>query len=363
MPPAMFDLHALKTTETLIRQRAALCDSGSADLGPDLVLLHEQGFAVAPFAEADGGQGWAHTCATSKPLFEALRMLGRANLSVGRLFEGHVNAIKLILLYGSPAQIAAAAERARAGDWFGVWGADGDPSVAFDGTTLTGTKRFASGLGLISRAVVVVNCDGPAQLVIAQCDDQSLAHPECWQMSGMRATASGEYRFDNTAGEALGAPGSYQQEPWFEGGVWRYCAIHLGGAEAIRDEVTTLLADGARSDRPQQRSRLAEIAVACETARLWILEAAQRVECQDSRKSGESSAAYALLAREMTERICISVMQHADRAIGTAAHELGSRLELLRRDLGLFLRQADPDGKFDRASEALACCQGKADCL
>jgi hypothetical protein len=43
---------------------------------------------------------------------------------LGRLFEGHVNALELVLRYASHEQADLFAEEARAGKMFGVWNTD-----------------------------------------------------------------------------------------------------------------------------------------------------------------------------------------------------------------------------------------------
>ncbi len=47
--------------------------------------------------------------------------MGAGWLPLGRLYEGHLNALRLIVLYGSPDQTAQAAADARAGHMFAVW--------------------------------------------------------------------------------------------------------------------------------------------------------------------------------------------------------------------------------------------------
>lgn len=350
--------------EAAIAAHAAACDAGES-LAPDLALLGAQGWRIAPLPVEAGGSGWAHGVAGVAPLMDALRRLGRANLSVARLFEGHVNAIKLVQLYGTQQQAAEIADAVRDGAWLGVWGADGTPPVTLDGACLSGVKAFASGLGLIERAIVSVNTPGGAQLTLAHVDDPARADPSSWRVCGMRATVSGTYRFDGLPVQLLGQPGDYGREPWFEGGVWRYCAAHLGGAEALRDVAVAHLRergglDDGQAD-PDALRRISRLATLCETARLWIAQAARRTE--DGRDGDNGAAAYALLARAVTEDCCTEVMTVTERVLGTAGHRQGHKADRIRRDLSLFLRQADLDGKARRAAAALVGTGGRADRL
>lgn len=338
-----------------IEARAAAADEGTIDLSADIDALRRAGILAAPIPER-GGLGVLPEGAV--PCVALLRSLGRANLSVARLVEGHVNAVKLAVLYAAPATRTRILAAVRAGRLLGVWGADaGAPATLSrrgDDIVLTGTKRFASGLGVVGDALVTVATDDGVQLVLVPADDPARADPSAWRMAGMRATRSGTYRLDGLRvdpSSLVGAPGDYLREPHFEGGVWRYSATHLGGAEALYGEMLARLAAGGRADDPHQARRIAEAALACETARLWITEAAIRAEAAGADPAG--AAAYALLAREATEAACLTVIDRAERALGTAAHDRANPVERVRRDLSLFLRQAAPDGKRARAAATL----------
>ena len=358
----------MQDLEASLIQSAPANDRHGGTLSSELSLLAAEGFNLAPLSAAHGGQGWACNPDRVCDGFHFLRMLGRANLSLGRLFEGHWNAVKLVELYGTPDQTEAVARKIANGQWLGVWGAEGPEPVTCNNNVLDGAKRFASGIGNIDIAVVPVGAGEQCQLYIAPCDDRDRGDVSRWNVSGMRATRSGTYDFTGVEAQDLGKPGDYQREPWFEGGVWRYCAVHLGGAEAMRDDAVAIVTRRGHADAPRQRDRIARMAMLCETMRLWVLEAATRVEGSDGNEnvtsvSASASAAYALLAREQTELGCLEVMMLADRAIGTAGHGDGCRADRIRRDLGLFLRQADIDGKMDRAAQALLAVQGRADAL
>jgi hypothetical protein len=53
-----------------------------------------------------------------------LRYVGSGSLPLGRLFEGHVNAIVLVLRYGRHEQIVPLAREVRGGMLLGVWNTD-----------------------------------------------------------------------------------------------------------------------------------------------------------------------------------------------------------------------------------------------
>jgi alkylation response protein AidB-like acyl-CoA dehydrogenase len=184
----------------------------------------------------------------------------------------------------------------------------------------------------------------------------------------MRATCSGTHDLevmDVAADDVLGRPGDVFREPHFEGGVWRYAAAHAGGAEALHEAMLCHLLARARAGDPHQEARIARSAIACETARLWVEAAAQRVEAgpAETAAAREGAAAYALLAREAVEEACLSVIATADRAMGMAAFDAGTPAERIRRDLSLFLRQAAPDAKRARAARALAATGGTGESL
>lgn len=354
----MPDPACLDPVAKAIARRSGEADVHDGELSHEIDLLRSEGWLAACLPRAHGGSGWGTEPGGTRPAFDALRSLGRANLSVARLFEGHMNAVKLLCLYASDGlRDTAFAEVAR-GELLGVWGAD-DPAAPFgfvereDRLRLTGAKRFASGLGLVGQAVVTAQGDEGVQLLLLPSKDPARTDFSVWAMDGMRATQSGRYDFDGESAPAersFGKPGDYLTEPFFEGGIWRYCAAHLGAAEALFALMGDALVARDRADDPHQQRRIVESAIAIETARLWLLRAAVAVEANEA---DPEVAALSLLAREVTETCCRDVQRTVDQALGLGAHAAGSALERMARDLRLFLCQAAPDAKRARAAEAL----------
>ncbi|MEQ8898692.1 MAG: acyl-CoA dehydrogenase family protein [Roseovarius sp.] len=283
-----------------------------------------------------------------------LRRIGRASLSVGRLAEGHMNAMKLIALYGTPEQACRHLATAREGGIYGIWGADDTRPVAVAGEAggrlrLSGGKRFASGLGTVSRAVVTAGHPDGVKLAIADVSDTRRADAGSWDTSGMRATKSGCYDFDGMTVETLGATGDYLREPHFQGGVWRYAAVHTGGLEALAEEVRLAICNTGEAGEAQLH-RLARLASLAHRARLLVEDAARQAEAPGA---GEMAVALSLAAREEVEAACLDGIALADRALGTRSFATGHRVDMIRRDLAFFLRQADLDGKLRQVAETL----------
>ena len=347
--PSFFNLDAV-AIEVLkdIRARAAAADNGNIGLADDLQALHASGVLDA-IVKCTGvnGNGLAGA--------DLFRRIGRASLPVGRIVEGHANALRLVQLYGDSTQQSTLRAAAAEGAIFGVWGAEGKNPVSFSqlsnkNVKLHGTKQFCSGLGLVRFAVVPVSTGEGPQLVIADVHDQTRANAAAWQVSGMRATASGHYDFTDVEARLLGKPGDYLREPHFEGGIWRYCALHCGGLEALVEIVRHNLLMRGSENAFAQRQRLAQLLILSHTARLWVDKACVDVE---STADVPASIAQVLFAREAIEQTCLAGMSLAERCLGTAAFGSTGEADRIRRDLAFFLRQANLDGKLEMATTYL----------
>lgn len=271
-------------------------------------------------------------------LLDALQQVGGANLSAGRLFEGHVNAVKLLHLHGGP--IGPVTQ----GALYGIWGADGPDPARIEGSVIRGQKLFASGADVLDRVIVTARSDAGLHLLMFTRDQlQGRLFPGEWDMSGMKATASGRCDLDGLAladAVPLGAPDAYLTEPHFHGGVWRYAAVQLGAMRALTVLTADQLCARGQQDAPLQAMRLHRMITACETARLWLAQAA----CQVERPGAiAADAQAAILARLRTTDEAVALLAVMDQALGAASFATAHPADRIRRDLGLYLRQAGPD--------------------
>ncbi|MCJ8139953.1 acyl-CoA dehydrogenase family protein [Falsirhodobacter halotolerans] len=337
---------------TMARLTALPADGADGPSGPSLVGALRDGGALAWAA------GMAHEPSDPLALAEALAAIGAESLSAGRLFEGHVNALKLIRLYGDGADLDAA----RRGALFGIWGADGPNPVRICGDHLHGTKLFASGADMVDRIIVTARTEaGPQLLLLRREMLRDRLFPEEWQVSGMCATASGRCDLDGVPldqATPLGVPGDYLQEPYFHGGVWRYAAVQMGAMRRLTQATIRQLRARGQTEAPLQALRLRYMLTACETARLWVQRAAIRCEAAAAMPEAADDA---ILARLVVADLAEEVLRHMDHALGAASFLRGHEVERIRRDLGFYLRQANPDGLSQTAIQRLVSDPARLD--
>ena len=304
-----------------------------------------------------------------------LKQLGRGNLAVGRVYEGHVNALQLIHTFGTREQIEAYAADARdRHKIFGVWNAeagDGVRIIPIGGGRyrLEGAKTFASGAGYVERPFVNgVLPDGGWQMCIVPMDEvRTVSDSSWWQPSGMRASASYKVDFSGVELNSLaliGAPGDYYRQPWLSGGVIRFAAVQLGGAEALFNETRQYLRDLNRTSDPYQQARVGKIAIALEGGNLWLRGAANLVDeyapvfggyATSANDNANTLVAYANMVRTAIEEICIDVIQLAERSVGTRGLLPPNPIERIVRDLTLYLRQPAFDAALANVGEYALC--------
>lgn len=287
-----------------------------------------------------------------------LKHIGRGNLAVGRVYEGHVNGLQLIQTLGSDKQIEAYAKDAREGKIFGVWNAEADDGVKVipvgnSRYRLQGCKTFCSGAGYVERPFVNGELpDGGWQMCIVPMEKVTTVSDESWwQPPGMKATAS--YKIDFTGVELseddlIAQPGDYYRQPWLTAGVIRFAAVQLGGAEAIFDATREFLRLLQRTEDPYQKQRLGKMAIAIESGNLWLKGAADKIAAYApvfagyatvSNPKTEQLVAYTNMVRTAIEQICIDIIQLCERCVGTRGLLPPHPMERLIRDLTLYLRQ------------------------
>ena len=332
-----------------IWQRAAAVDAAAAFPTSDIADLAASGLVA-------GCAGLLGVAA-----LPVLSAIGSASLTVGRLFEGHLNAVKLAHRYGDGAAAATLACEAAAGRVSGVWNAERGEGVTATrvagGYRLSGAKVHCSGAGSVRRPVVTARLDGETLMLLPDLSNPAARIDlSVWRASGMRGTATGSVNFDGVEvpdAAVIGDTGDYYRSPWFSGGAWRVIAVQLGGL----DRIMALHAERLRIDDPVARARFAVAAGAHESARLLVVEAARRAEAPANEP--EAIDAYVDLARGTFETAALAVIEATRRNVGLSTFIAPDPLDRCLRDLETYLRQPFLDASRDHAAHWLAARGGR----
>ena len=364
--------HSPTTIADALRRADRLADCFAAHAGAidfdgafpadEFRQLHEAGLLAAPLLPALGGVGLGSRPGTTPDLLTLLRHVGRGNLAVGRLYEGHVNALLLMQTFGTPAQQAAWAADVHAGRQFSVWNTQAADGVFIDPQpdgrfALRGAKTFASGAQHIARPLITgAMPDGGWQMVIVPTEraGAGVADPSFWHPLGMRATASVHLDFTGIEvgpEDLLGRPGDYYQQPAFGGGGIRFMAVQTGGAAAVLGYTREFLREQNRTGDLFQRERAGKMASLVETADLWLRRAGEITDTPEA--DAETVVQYAHMARAAIEEICLDVLRLAEKSVGARGLLRPHPFERLHRDLTLYLRQPGADAALVEAGRHL----------
>lgn len=341
---------AARLVASMAYDLAATRDADTIVPSTEISALAEQGLLHAPLPEDLGGQSLGMSALSALALRDVLRIIGGASLSLGRLYEGHINSIKLITRYGTHAQLETMAREAAAGRLSAVWNAQRGDGLRFDGKVLTGGKIYCSGIGLVHRPVLTAA--GPAGLVMLMPDVTGATNDlAAWTPLGMRASLSGAGDFTGiavAADDCIGEPGDYYRAPLFAAGAWRVLAVQLGALERLMALYRAEMQHRGRREDPVQRARFGEATARLETARLWVARAATGAESPDLDPA--DAAALVNLSRCAFEQAALSIIQSVERGIGLSAMLRPNPVERIIRDLTTYLRQPFPDAALDAAA-------------
>ena len=250
----------------------------------------------------------------ARPLerWRLLAGLGRTDLVLARLVEGHLDAVAIL------------AEAGRApvpGACYGVWAsASGRTGLDHVDGELTGTMRFCSGARMLDRALVVARAtDGVRLFDIDVHDDRVVPVSGTWPALGMDASDSLDVVVRGLAvgpATAIGPAGWYVERTGLHVGGIGVAAVWLGGAQGLLDATAAGLRTVGADEH--QHAHLGAVVVAIEAAAAVLVDTASRL---DSGPSDEATGLPALPQGELA-RIALTCRSAVEAAVGVALARL-----------------------------------------
>lgn len=304
-----------------------------------LAALLERGELTLPDpGRGDTARRWA-----------ALAMWGRADLSLARLAEGHVDAVAILHELGGRPD-----PNARYGVWAARPGGRGAELVGGPGAWwLTGTVRFCSGARSLDRALVVAAAPDGMRLVDVGLDAPGVHAVEgTWAAAGMRASETLDVTFTDVAvpNDALvGAPGAYLERPGFWWGGAGVAAVWLGGAAGVLDDVL----DGAARADEHRLAHIGALHADLQAVDALLVRTAEAIDADPSH--GHRTAVWT--ARAAVERACRTVIDVAPRAAGVAGLACSATLPSRLADLQIYIRQHHGERDLAALGAAVTECR------
>jgi alkylation response protein AidB-like acyl-CoA dehydrogenase len=350
--------------------RAAEYDRTATFPAEDFADLFRAGLHAPVVPKEYGGLGLGPYSGDVFTLWMMTKEIAKADLSLARCWEGHVNSLVLLDGMSTEAQrrrwFEGVVER---GDKWVAWSGEpqapkpGEP-VRF-GTTvekvaggyvIEGKKAFATSAGGAQWAILLVNTAGPGgvrhaaaasldtQLMMA-CD---LSDPTVeldtswWDPIGMRATASHLVRFHRTFipdQDLIGYPGQYLKEGWQTCFIPHYAATFLGAAEAAYEYAFEYVTTQNKVDDPYVQHHIGQMSVNVETAHLWLRHVARLWETGNYQEAQVAGSR----ARHVVEHLAEDTVKRCVRACGARCLIRPSILERIYRDLSFYVRHDNDD--------------------
>lgn len=275
---------------------------------------------AAALGAAAAGQSWLDR-------WRLLAALGRTDLVVARLVEGHLDALAILAEAGGEPHIDAL---------YGVWasasGGTGLRLTPDSGrSTLTGTMRFCSGADTLDRVLLTATDPaGKLRLVDVAVDAQHLAPDRSsWPALGMDASDS--FELTVTALPVLedamvGPPGFYVDRPGLPLGGIGVAAGWLGGAQGLLDAtLRTLRQHGADE---HQLAHVGSVTAAVEGAAGALVTLSTLIDVRPGgppvsrRRRSDDTAAAPSWDRSGLDRAALTCRSTVEAAVAVAVRRL-----------------------------------------
>jgi alkylation response protein AidB-like acyl-CoA dehydrogenase len=267
--------------------------------------------------------------------YTALAEQSSVDLSLGRLCEGHADALAIL---------AEAGKKPVDGAAYGVW-ASRSKSVqtlarrVTGGWALSGAKEFCSGSGLVERALVVAETpEGRMLFDVAVGTHVVGVIPNSWPSVGMAASKSETLEFGGPVigdDDVVGQAEFYLKRPGFWFGAIGVAACWYGGAVGIVNDLV-------KSLNPDPNdfvlADLGECISALESMRVFLKSAAHATDEDPDDRAGQAQF-RALVARHVVHGAALTVLERTASAGGARPLCLDGSQSRRVADLFVYLSQ------------------------
>ncbi|MFF5565122.1 acyl-CoA dehydrogenase [Streptomyces sp. NPDC012623] len=266
--------------------------------------------------------------------FRVLYELGREDLCVARLAEGHLDAVAVL------DEIAGLG--IGPGERWGVWAAQPPGAVLSARRTgerwlLDGVKPYCSGAHSCTHALVTADTVTGRRIFAVSLDQDGVrAVPGTWRAVGMAGSDTPDVAFTGAGAMPVGGVDAYTDRPGFEHGGIGVAACWLGGARGAAEPL--YVAARERPDDTLTSAHLGAVDTLLSTAETVLVRAAEDIDADPSDALG-GARKRTLRVRALIELVCTDVLRHVGRATGAGPLCHDPRQARAVADLTVYVRQ------------------------
>ena len=267
--------------------------------------------------------------------------VGQQDLSLAKLAEAHWDAVAILREAGQTPEPGAR---------YAVWASEipgRELQMSSRGvTTITGTKQFCSGAGLVDRALITA---GPGGECLVEIDLH--AKPEAlgvdgsgWSTEAFRITHTSALTFlEYPVISIIGEHNWYVERSGFWPGACSPAAAWAGGAAGLVD-----FAMGSRRDDGHTAAHLAAMQANVWASKVYLLAAAEEFE-----RPHDNGMVRALTVRHLVEQACTDTLRRFARTMGPGPMAKNADISRRYSELDLFLRQSHAERDLESLGRAL----------
>lgn len=273
--------------------------------------------------------------------WQILSQVSASNLSLGKLFESHLDALAILHELNIPVMKKSL---------WAVWAAEGGPRpLKLEAGNLTGIKPWCSASVWVQHGLLTYRDEQQqSQLLILDLQQEGIQHyQDAWQAVGMQHTLTARLELDRVEVEKVAAPDAYLDRPGFWHGAAGVAACWYGAtvrlAEYLRQ--TFLVKPHA-----YKAMYLGEISRELLATQALFYQVAELID-QQPQYSHELKIRS---LRAQVETTALNVLTHVGKALGAAPYCEHPHFARLAADLPVFIRQSHAAFDLERIGELSA---------
>src|SRR5690606_19706429 len=273
--------------------------------------------------------------------WQILSQVSANNLSLGKLFESHLDALAILHELNIPVM--------KKGLW-AVWAAEGGPQpLKLEAGNLTGIKPWCSASVWVQHGLLTYRDEQQqSQLLILDLSQEGIQHHQnAWHAVGMQHTLTARLELDRVEVEKVAAPDAYLDRPGFWHGAAVVAACWYGATVRLAEYLRQAVLLKPHAYKAMYLGEISRVLLATQS----LFHQVAALIDQQPQHSHELKIRS---LRAQVETTALNVLTHVGKGLGAAPYCEHPHFARLAADLPVFIRRSHDAFDVERTSELSA---------